>query len=234
MSGVLAGLRWELKIQYRQGILWAALFVMAIWVLILFSVSPQARAILLPYAIFMDLSVFGMYFAAGLFYLEKDEGSLEAVVVSPQPRGRYLLIKVIALELLSLSVTALLTLLVWRGPVNWFYLLLGTLLNGWIMCMLGFILGARYNSINELIMPSILYFFPLQLPALDHFGAWSSWLLYLLPTQGPMLLLAGAFGEIAAWQVVYAIVYGFVVCAALSWIALRTFEKFVVRKRGSE
>jgi fluoroquinolone transport system permease protein len=133
---------------------------------------------------------------------------------------------------ISLIISILLVIFVWRGPVNWFYLLSGTLLNGWLMTMLGFSLAARYHSINDFFMPALLYLAPSQLPVLDYFGIWQSWLLYLIPTQGAMLLIAGGFGPLAGWQVSYSFAVLIASCLLSTWYAVYIFNRFIVRKRG--
>ncbi len=40
--------------------------------------------------IFMDLSVIGVYFMAGMLYLERQEGSIQALITSPLGRANIL------------------------------------------------------------------------------------------------------------------------------------------------
>lgn len=233
MSALLRMMSWEFRIQQRQGIFLAALFVVAIWVGVLFFLPQETTRILLPYAIFMDVSVFGFYFMAGMLYLERDDGVLDAIIVTPRPHGWYLVGKVITLSIIALATTVLLTLIIWRGPVNWLTLLVGTSLNAWMLTMVGFILAVRYDSISDFFGPTLLWMIPSQIPALDYLGIWQSWLVYLIPTQPAMLLMAGGFAPLATWQIIYSVAYGLAACLTTTWLAAKTFERFVVRKRGS-
>ena len=54
--------------------------------------------------------------------------------------------------------------------------------------------------------------------------------MYLVPTQPSMLLIEAAFRPVAAWEIVYALVYGVLVAVVVTWVALRSFDRFVVRK----
>ena len=46
-------------------------------------------------------------------------------------------------------------------------------------------------------------------PVLHYSGVWPNPVMYLIPTQGPMLLFGAAFDQVtlAPWQVLYAVVY---------------------------
>ena len=59
--------------------------------------------------------------------------------------------------------------------------------------LVGFLLVARYRSVNEYLFPSVLFTMILSLPLLHYFGLWDTWLLYLHPLTAPLVLLAGAF-----------------------------------------
>jgi fluoroquinolone transport system permease protein len=63
---------------------------------------------------------------------------------------------------------------------------------------------------------------------------WSHPLLYVIPTQGPLLLLGAAFDQVvlAPWQAMYAVAYPITAVAVLCWAARRLFERFVVTRSG--
>ncbi len=101
MSRFAATLGWELRIQARQGIYYAAAVVVLVWVAVLFALPAAARALLLPFALFMDVSVFGVFLMAGMLFLEKGDRVLQALVVTPVPRGSYLLTKLASLTIVG-------------------------------------------------------------------------------------------------------------------------------------
>jgi fluoroquinolone transport system permease protein len=58
--------------------------------------------------------------------------------------------------------------------------------------------------------------------------------LYLIPTQGPLLLLGAAFDQVvlAPWQLVYSVLYP-AVCAALLCVAAKAlFGRYVLERSG--
>jgi fluoroquinolone transport system permease protein len=63
---------------------------------------------------------------------------------------------------------------------------------------------------------------------------WPNPAFYIVPTQGPMLLLGAAFDQVALspWQVAYALVYPTLWIAGLCWVAKAMFERFVIADAG--
>ena len=100
--------------------------------------------------------------------------------------------------------------------------------------LVGFILAARFDSVTDFLLPSIVYMIPSQMPALWYFDIWDHWLLYLVPTMPTMLLLAGSFQPIAGRQIVYSFLYLLLACAGVTWLARRSFARFVVRGEGGK
>ncbi len=232
MSRLASAVRWDVRTQWRQGLYYAALFVALLWTALLFGTPPAARELFVPFVVFFDLSVFGFFFMAGILYLEKGEGVLQALVTSPLRRGEYLAAKVATLSLLAVLTSILMVLLLYGWQVNWLMLALGVGLNSWLLVLIGFILAVRYDGIGEFLMPSALYTIPTQIPLLGYFDVWHSPLIYLVPTQPAMLLIEAAFRPIAAWELVYALAYLALALALVSWWARRAFDRFVVKTRG--
>ena len=92
---------------------------------------------------------------------------------------------------------------------------------------------ARYDSINEYLLPSMLYTAVFALPFLHYAGVLPSPLMYLHPLQAPLVILKGMVAPLTAWEWSYGILY------SLLWIALtfawsrRTFQRFVVARSGA-
>ena len=236
MNRLGSTLRWEFVLQFRQGFFYAALFVIAMWSITLSQLPTVAAGWLLPFVLFIDVSIFGFFFMGGMLYLEKDDGVLEALVATPLRTNDYLLTKVISLTLLSIVVSAAImaiaTFLIGGLPVNWLMLLLGVTLNSWFLTMAGFILAVRFDSISDYILASVLFMIPFQIPLLDFFGVWENPLIYLIPTQPTMLLIEASLRSIPTWQVWYALGYLAIAIPLVMVWARRAFEQFVVKSAG--
>jgi fluoroquinolone transport system permease protein len=211
---------------------YAAAFVTLVWVVILRLFSAEMLGVALPFIIFADLGIVGVYFMAGMVLFEKGEQTLEALVVTPLRFREYLTAKLATLTLLALVISLVVVITTYGLGFNMLWLVLGTALTSLIALLVGFISVARYQAISAYLLPSQLYFLPLNLPIIDYFGWWEHPIFYLIPTQGSLLLLRGAFEPLAAWQIIYAIGYQVLWVGLLAWVARRMFDRYIVGRQG--
>ncbi len=233
MGRLAATLRLDLRLQLRNGFYYAVAFVLACWFVLLTRLPSVDWAYLLPVFVFGNLVMVNFYFVAGLVLLEKAEETLEAQVVTPLSSWEYLVSKTVTLTALSLIEQVI---IVWSAHGSRFAggpLLSGIVLAAFLYTLTGFLLVVRYDSINEYLLPSVLFTIVLSLPVLGYFGLWDSWLLYLHPFSAPLVLLAGAFGPIPPWQWVYGILYSAAWTAILLLASRRAFDRFIVIRKGS-
>lgn len=233
MKRLLATIRLDVTLQFRNGFYYAAVFIAALSVLLLRRLPGDRLAWLLPLFIVNNLIINNFYFVAGLVLLEKGEGSLEAQVVTPLRSGEYLASKAITLALLSLLETVVIAGL--TAGLNLDILLLGggTVVTAIFFMLAGFIVVARYDSINEYLLPSVLYTALLVLPLLPYTGVGESWLFYLHPWQPMLLVLQAAFRPLATWQLIYSLGTGALWLAFFYHVSQRTFHRFVIRREGT-
>jgi fluoroquinolone transport system permease protein len=232
MRRLRATLWCDLRLQYRNGFYYAAAFVAALWMLLLAQVPAASLSWLLPPLVLGNLLINTFYFVAGQVLLEKGEGTLEAQVVTPLRVREYLASKALTLGALSL-LEALAYVLIAYGPR--FRLLpfaAGVLLISAMYVLYGFVVVARYDSINEFLFPSVLYTIGLGLPLLDYFNLVRSPLVYLHPVQAPLVLLRAAFQPVDAWQMVYGVLYAGLWVGLVYLLSRRAFLRFVVARQG--
>jgi hypothetical protein len=87
---VLNALRWDVVVQARNGFYWASAFLIAMIGSLLLSLPEAVRAnsaALVPAILIINLQITTFFFVAGLILLERDEGTLAALAVSPEPDG---------------------------------------------------------------------------------------------------------------------------------------------------
>lgn len=232
MTRLLAAMACDVRLQYRNGFYAAAAFVAVLLVALLRWMPDEIWAWLLPPLVLFNMQINTFYFIAGLVLLEKAEGSLEALVVSPLRRWEYLTSKVLTLALLSLVEAAAFVVLSHGARFNAFWLAAGVLMAAGMLCTYGFLVVARYDSINEYLFPSVLYTAILALPLLDYFDVWPGPWVYFHPVQAPLVLLEAAFGTVPGWEIAYAALYGGLWVGVLGVLAVRAFERFVVAREG--
>jgi hypothetical protein len=220
-------LGWELRLQLRYGMGYAAAFVALTWSLLLWAIPAHMHELIVPIALEFDAAIFGFYLMTGLMFLEKSDRTLSALSVTPLGGSRYLAAKVATITTQALVASIVIVLVAYDGAVSWAPLILGVCLQSAMTMLAGFATAARFRSINEYFLPSSVVLLITQLPLLDYFGIWSSPLLYVVPTQAPLVLLKGALTGLQPWQLAYGIGYGLVGCAATFHWANRTFKRFI-------
>ena len=223
----------DFRLQYRNGFYHAVVFVVAVIALAVWRFPGLDLDWLLPVLVLANLPINTFYFIAGLVLLEKGEGTLDVQVVTPLRTAEYLTSKAVTLTVVSLLENTALVVLLARLDFQALPLVAGIALASVLCCLIGFVLIARYDSINEYIFPSVFYNAVLMLPIVDYLNLWQSWLFYLHPLKGSLLLLRAAFEPIPAWQWVYAVAYG-LAWVAVAWFACRrAFDRFILAREGA-
>ncbi len=235
MNRLLATLRWDMVLQFRNGFYYVSVFFIMIWVGLwsqLPNTSSYNYALILPALITLNLLITTFYFVAGLVLLEKAEGTLTGLVVTPLRTGEYLAARVLSLSLLAALESLLIVMLIYGVQFNPLPLVIGMLLLGGFFTLIGFVAIVRYDSINEYVIPSGLVVLVLILPLIDHLGLWQNPVFYLHPVRPTLVLLRAAFDPPAFWPIAYGVV-GSLVWFAISFVwAGRIFHRFVVRTAG--
>jgi fluoroquinolone transport system permease protein len=178
-----------------------------------------------------------LMFVAGQIIFERDDNTLDALTVSPLRTAEYMNSKIISLTFLSTleSTIVFVGAYVLRfgiADVNLILLYTGLIMMGIMLTLIGFIMVVRYKSITDFLFPVLGLLFVLQLPMLHFNGLVVSDLWYAFPTMPMTLLMAGAFRDLEAWQVIYGLGYSVILIVVLHRWAMSAFYKFIILQRS--
>jgi len=237
MTRLLSTMRCDVRLQQRNGFYWAVAFLLATFVVVMTRLPSINWTPILPPLLLGNLMMAAFYFMGGLMLLEKGEGTLESLIVTPLTSVEYLLSKVLTLTALSLAESYAIVLVAHGPAFNWLLLLAGVALAAALYCLVGFIVVIRYDSINEYLFPTMIYSAIFFLPILDYAGVWGGPWMYLHPFQAPLVLLEAAFygtgsWVLGPWMLVYGVVYSLLWVALLLFWSMRVFRRFVVARAG--
>jgi fluoroquinolone transport system permease protein len=234
MTRVASALWLELTLQVRQRFLHAAAFSGLIWLAVLLPMSRSLRYVAEPYIMLGDVSIIGFFFVAGTVFFEKQERTLGAIISTPLRFREYLAAKLTLLVLISLVVAVVVVSVADGFDYHLAPLVARVVLGTLLMLLVGFISSLPFASISDWFLAATIPLAMMMLPVLNYSGVWPNPALYVLPTQGPLLLLGAAFDQIALapWQLGYAMVYPAGCLAGLSWAASAMFGRYVVAKSG--
>ena len=154
-------------------------------------------------------------------------------MVTPLAVWEYLVSKTVTLAALSLVEQFVIVGSAYGFGFGVGALIAGVALAAILYTLTGFILVARYDSINEYLFPSVFYLTVLSLPLLHYFEIWNTWLMYLHPLQAPLVLLKAAFGPIEPWQWAYGVLYSILWSAVLLHVNRRVFDRFIIAREGA-
>ncbi len=231
MSRFLSTIIKDIRLQLRYGFYYAAVFVALLYIVILKTLSLEIVVIILPVVLLSNLTITAYFFVAGLLLFEKSEGTLDAIVVTPVCRGEYLWSKAVSLTILTLLEGLVIISAVIGFAYNPFRLILSLGFIAIMLVFIGFVVVARYDSINEFIIPGALLMTPLALPLIDYFNIWRSWLFYLHPLQAPLELMRGTFDSKQSTGLVWLIVLSVIWCIILFRWAGRNFDRHIIKGR---
>jgi fluoroquinolone transport system permease protein len=197
MTPILHAVRWDVIVQARNGFYWASAFLVIIISALLLNVPGSARAnsaAWVPAILVLNLQITTFFFVAGLMLLERDEGTLNALAVSPLSPSGYLAMRTLSLTGLAAAETIA---IVWIGfgtGGSWPLILGGTAALGVIYTGVGAAVATRYDSVNALLLPASAFVALLLLPLLPHFGLTPRLPFFVHPLEPPMTLIRAGYG----------------------------------------
>ena len=183
----------------------------------------------MPLVALSGVTVTTFFLVGVLLLLERGEGTLDVVLVSPLRPAEYLASKLITLTVIALVESAIMAVVAYGLGFSFGWLVLAVVMRASMGVAVGVVVGVRYDSITRFLLPAILASFAFDIPVIWYFELWPSPLFYLWPSMPPLLLAKNAFLPVDPLQLAYAFGYGtLVVGAALFWASL-AIDRFVVR-----
>ncbi len=149
MTAFVTALRWDIVLQARNGFYWASAFVVLVIGGLLLSVPETVRAdgaAWVPALLAVNLQITTFFFVAGLMLLERDEGTLTALAVSPFSPAAYLATRTITLTALAAVETVAVVLIAFGTHGSWLLILSGTAALGVIYTGFGSAVGVRWST----------------------------------------------------------------------------------------
>jgi len=225
-STFISILIWDLKIQLRYYFWVAGLVITSVWLLVLRILPADVGAIWLPVLLFVDTCAIGIMFIAGLLFLDRQQGTIEAIAVMPAATSTWLLSKVLTLSLLC-TACALIIVFFSIESVNWIKAVPAVVLSSIFYTSFGFILACPFQKILNYFLAMAVALAVLSIPVFGYLGLLNTPILWLLPTQPAMIVLSAAGSEAESTS------YGFALFVLLCWTivtfwaATRAFHYFV-------
>lgn len=242
MTRLIAAMKTDVQVQVRNRLYYIgpAFAVIAAGMLALIAPAVDL-AHSIPTAMILLVGGSTLLYVVGLIMFEKEEGTLNAVIVSPLRPSEYLLSKVLTLTALATLESGIIiggaTLLIHSrslevGSFNLPLLLTGIIAIGMLYTLIGIIVMVRYDRLTEALVPVLAVAIPLQLPFLYFLGWLTHPLFLIVPTSAPTLLMWGAFHSLSPWEWLYAVSYTVVLTIGLFCWAYAAFRAHIIMQAG--
>ena len=215
MRRVLVLLRWETSLQRRYMFYGVTALVAAIWVVLLRLLPAEARAspaALVPAFVLTNLQITAFYFGAALVLLERGQGVLAALLVSPLNADEYLWVKALSLTALALVENAAIVWLVFGTDLRWEWFAAGTAALAILYVFAAVSAVAPHAGITTFMIPSIGWVTIFTAPLLGYYDIVPWWAFAWHPMMPPLRLLEAASRDVRPAFLVYAVLGSLVWC----------------------
>ena len=199
----------DLKFERKQGFFTIYFIISFLYLLVLTQIPETIRHFAVPLVIFSDPSILGLFFIGGMLLLEKEQGILQSIVVTPLKSIEYVISKIASLSIISVLAGLMISVLTYSGSVKYGYLLMGILLTSFFLTQIGILIACRSRTINEFFLRMVPWMLALIAPAFFLIPFWNAGVLNLFPTIACLRLVYGAYHGnsigVAAFQMMYMI-----------------------------
>ena len=212
---IVNALKADVRFQFKQGFYLVYILLTLLYMIVLGVLPVEWKSTIIPLVLFSDPSMVGFFFIGALVMLEKVQGVIQYVVVTPLRSLEYLLAKVFSLTILAIAATIMITLATYGFDLNWFLLIIAVILTSSFFVFFGFIVAVRCTTLNQYFIRMIPYLLFIVLPCFSLIGFPYAWLFNIFPSVAGLKLVYGAFKGIdflsAAAYAVYLLLANLVI-----------------------
>ncbi len=218
----------DIRFQMKQGFYLVYVLITIIYLILLSFLPEDVLAIALPLVVFSDPSVLGLFFIGGIIMLEKVQGVLSVLVVSPLRTIEYIMSKVVSLAFISVLAAFTITGFSNYDGVNWLLLFLSTVLTSSIFTLCGIMINAGCYTVNQYMIKTIPYMLLFVLPCFSLIGFPYSWVFTIVPSVAALRLMLGAYAGIPFFEAIVLIIYLIGVNYLFLRWTIRVFENEII------
>lgn len=226
---VKTALKSDFKFQLKQGFYTIYLVVIIVYLLVLSFIPNEYKNIILPILVYSDPAGLGMFFIGGIIMLEKEQGIINYLIITPLKVTEYIFSKVVTLSVLGTLVGILITIFSsYEGKVNYLYLGVGLFLIAIFFIYIGIIIVVGCKSLNQYFVKIIPYITLLILPCFTLIGFNYSEIFYLIPSVAGLKIILGAYNNISLIEVASLSLYLLLINYFLLLKVTNIFEEKIV------
>lgn len=221
-------IKYDIRLQWRQGF-WLVYFIVTlIYLLILFSLPPGSRHFISLLFVLMDTSVLGVVFVGALVLLEKQQNVLQSLFVTPLKLRTYLFSKTISLTILALFMSMGIYFPVAGFSRGTLLLMALVLISSAFFMLVGIGVSARVSTLNQYLGKLILAGLVIIVPVIPFVLVENSGWMRIFPSNAlydlALIIYSGSPGGMAVADLIILVLW-----LVVSWFYAETrFQKHVM------
>lgn len=228
---LLTSIKADVLFQFKQGFYLIYAVLTLLYIILLTFLGENAKRVVLPILIYIDPAVLGMFFIGGIVLLEKEQGILSLLYITPLRVTEYIVSKLLTLSIISLLSGIVITLVTFHGKVLFFQLIVGILLSSVLFTLIGFIIATRSKTVNDYFVKVIPWMTIFIIPCLslipnNFIPEYVHYILNLMPSVATLKIVLGSFIDFPMLEIVFCIVYTLII----NIILLNCTQKLFTRK----
>ena len=186
-------LKADLLFQWKQGFYIIYMILTLVYLVILGQMPELWLGYAVPLILYSDPSVLGMFFIGGIVLLEKEQGILDLLTITPLKTREFVISKLIALTAIALISGLAIT--VGSGVINVNYLLLsvGIVLTSVFYTSFGMVVSLKCQTVNGYFIKIVPWTLLMLLPFLGIIPLGMNPLLEVFPSYASLFLILSAY-----------------------------------------
>lgn len=216
----------DIKSQFKQGFYFVYMIITFIYMIVLSRLPETLLDYAIPLVIFSDPAVLGLFFIGGIIMLEKNQGVINYLSITPLKSFEYILAKVASLTVLSILAAIVIVQAIYNKELNWTLLIVSLVLSSSMFTLLGFITSVGCTSVNQFMVRIVGIMFVALLPCFSIIDStYTNYFMYF-PSVSAINLTLASFGVVSSINLAANIVCMIVCNIVLMVMSVRLFDKY--------
>lgn len=197
----------ELVRLVKYKIIFFGILVSFIWVLIIYFTDEQTAISLAPSLVLMDAGLMSIILLGSGYFLEKQEGTLHAMLVSPMKLSWILAAKVISaivVALISLFIVVGSVLIIYGNVLHFLPMLFYMIIVVLAHTSIGYWMALHANDFMQMLVRymglALLLVSPILFMGLGMIPSGLEFIVYLSPSYAGQTLFESTFKEVDTWR----------------------------------
>ncbi len=200
----------DIKFQLKHGFYTVYIVLSVIYIIILGYIPHETQKIVLPLLVYFDPAGLGLFFIGGMVLLEKEQGVLALLYITPLKTEEYIISKVITLGLISTLAGAAISMASYGMSADYALLAGGTFLVSVFYTLIGIIIASKASSVNAYIVKMVPAIVILIIPCLSIIGSsiigdTLAKIMLFVPSAGGLRMMLGAYSDISAVDIIVSL-----------------------------